>query len=409
MGRWSPTVQPEAPRYVPPMDLSGALSTLADGVGSAVARRDRLKRESEATKRADEDRAYRRMQDDDVKIRQEEMDARQRTLDAEAATDRTLRRESDFVTTRGRARDDGYIDDEAAGQRRTGYGQVRDMGRAMGGPLGMGVSSIGDALAREAEAGESMELTTPQGGRQRLRYDPMQTREARQSQEMFQRDERQTAAQLARARQEAELRPPPRDPVAEHVGMQEYDRKHGVGDFAPRAPRGGSGGGGSRAIGAEVSVADKMYDNAQGEIGRLERNAPKAPDFTMFQGMAAPVKGQNGYDAYKADSTSRANTYNAQAAAHTSKLNAANKASEEWFSLSAKLAREAVGASGGDSVSTQNQISAQREIQQAQQRFNAILSRASNNPKTQDELRQAYFEEVDAINSKYGIRSRPED
>lgn len=396
MGRWSPTVQPEAPRYVPPMDLSGALSTLADGVGSAVARRDRLKREGEATKRADEDRAYRRMQDDDARIRQGEMDARQQRLDAEAATDRTLRRESDFVTTRGRARDDGYIDDAEAGTRRAGYGQVRGMGQAMGGPLGMGVSSIGDALERAAEGGESMELTTPQGGRQRLRFDPTQTREARQSQEQFARDER-LAAQ----------RPAPRDPVAEYKEMREYDKQNRIGDFRPREPR--AGGGGAAALGARVNIADKMYDDAQGEIGRLERNAPKAPDFTTFQGMAAPVKGQNGYESFKADSTSRANTYNTQMAAHSAKLNAANKASEEWFNISAALAREAVGASGGDSVSAQNRISAQREIQQAQQRFNGVLAKASNNPETRRELQEAYFAEVSEINQKYGIRPRPED
>lgn len=408
MGRWSPTVQPEAPRYVPPMDLSGALATLADGVGSAVARRDRQKRESEATARADEERAYRRMQDDDARIRQGELDARQKLLDEEASKDRQLRRESDFVTTRGRARDDGFIDDAAAEQRRTGYGQVRDMGRAMGGPLGMGVSSIGDALAREAEAGEAMELTTPQGGRQRLRYDPTQTREARQSQEQFQRDERQTAAQLERARQEAALRPPPRDPVKDHIGMQEYDRKHGVGDFAPREPRGG-GGGGASALGARVTIADKLYDDAQGEIARLERNAPKAPDFTTYQGFAAPVKGQNGYEGFKADSTSRANTYNTQMTAHSQKLNAANKASEEWFNISSALAREAVGASGGDSVTAQNRISAQREITKLAQRFNMKLAGAPNDPDTKREMGEWYKRETDQINQKYGIRPRPED
>lgn len=396
MGRWSPTVQPEAPRYVPPMDLSGALSTLADGVGSAVARRDRQKRESDAAAIAAEDRAYRKMQDDDARIRQGEMDARQQRLDAEAATDRTLRRESDFVTTRGRARDDGYIDDAEAGTRRAGYGQVRDMGQAMGGPLGMGVSSIGDALERAAEGGESMELTTPQGGRQRLRYDPTQTREARQSQEQFARDERQAA-----------LRPAPRDAVSEYKEMREYDKQNHIGDFRPREPR--AGGGGAADLGARVTIADKLYDDAQGEIGRLERNAPKAPDFTTYQGFAAPVKGQNGYEGFKADSTSRANTYNTQMAAHSQKLNAANKASEEWFNISSALAREAVGASGGDSVTAQNRISAQREITELAQRFNAKLAGAPNDPDTKREMGEWYKRETDQINQKYGIRPRPED
>lgn len=398
MGRWSPTVDPYVPRNLTAIDLGSALEGVASGIGARRGRHERERQEAKSDERyatgqaqASDERNYRRQED-------RARDDRQREQDGIAAGDRQRRREGDYLQNIGRARDEGYVDSPTRTARRGAYQGVSTMGGMMDGPMGMGVRGVGDALLAGSDDGQTMTLTRPDDQQETLFHDPTMTREARDEQRTVRIDRERDA-----------LRPPPRDPVDEYEGRVKVDQKYHINDFAPKAPKGAGGAGGADSdLKGKITIADKLYDNANAVAARVERQEPKAPDFASFRGMPSPVPGQSDYPAYQADSTTRANDYGAKHGAWESRLNGAHQKAQEWFTVADQLAKQAVGATGGDSVGAQNKTAAALEIEKEQTLFNQKLAGAPD-AQTRTELGRAYADRINEINAKYGIRPRSDD
>lgn len=394
MGRWSPTVERQAPRLAPMFDIGGALGALADGITDVKQGRERRRLEEKADARYTDARGT---QLADKALAQD----RQATEDAERATDRTLQRESNYLTTRGRARDEGYVPGAEAQGRRAGYGALQG-NRASGDMDSQTFAGIGDALMAASDGAPSMALTRPDGGRDDLTFDPTQTREVRDDQRAISRQRT-----LDAMRPKAPVRDPVADDIATYTGKQEYDRKYRVGDFKPERA---TGGGGSRgANDPRIGMANTQFDNAMGVVRNVQGEEPRAPTFDKFQGGERPLEGEPSYPSFRTDSIAKANTYQTQKAGWEKRLNGAMKSAEKWQGIGEALAAEAVGARGGDAVFTQQQINAQREIAQASAELNATLAQVRNDPIAVKELREQFTRDVEQINSKYGIRPKPEE
>jgi hypothetical protein len=398
MGRWSPSVLPEVPRYVPPVDIGSGLRSLADGLSDGFARRDRNAREQAQVDREYDFENQRRIERALDRQRQGQQDERQAKLDGIAASDRKRRLEGDYLRTRSTARDEGYVSGAARQERQAGARAIQSGRGSVGGAAGMMAGGIGDMLLSASTGDESLTLTRPDDTEEQLFRDPTQTKEV-------------LDAQRAMARQRAidGARPAPRDPVqdelAEYEGKLKIDQRYRVNDFAPQPPRGGSGGGGG-ANDPRLAMADRMFDNASQMAARLEREEPKAP---TFDPLTRPSEGSPALAKWKSDSAATTNSYTTARSSWQRRKNDASNAAEEWFSIGDALARDAVGARGGDSVATQQQVNAQRAITEVQARVNAKLAEVAGDPVATDKIRKWYAEQVQSINQAYGIRPKPED
>lgn len=392
MSRWSPQVLPEAPRLARPLDIGSALATVADGLDT---RRDR--RQQAARQQVEDDRYADR--ENQARIDRFKAEQRQAALDQLAAEDRQVQREDRYLTTRGRATDQGFVPEGERTARRNAAAGLQNDGRD---PYGLMFDGIGDALLAATDDAPTTTLTRPDGSRESLVFDPTQTKSVRDEMRTRERD-----------RWEQSLKPAPRDPVADdlrqHEGRLQLDRKYGAGDFRPRERSGGDS-----ASNANLSIADKMFDNADRVVARVERMEPRAPDYAKWAGGDRPdpeFAPASQVAAYKADSTARAAAFDQQHGAWRAKLGDATRKAQAWMSIGDALAREAVGATGGDAVLTAQQINAQREIQELGAVFARDLAeiRRLGDKQGEQELQQQYTRDVQLINQKYGIRPRAED
>lgn len=389
MGRWTPQVLPEAPRLAPMFDIGSALGEVADGISSYKANQRRDAREQELDDRYYDEQNQRRI---DAALGRQ----RQERLDGIAAGDRQRRNERDYLDTKGRAADDGYVSGGARAER-------QDMARTLKAGGGMAGIGIGDALLSASSGDESLTLTRPDDTEETLYRDPTMTKEARGEQEW-----RGRQSYLDR------LKPEPADRVGdelrEYEGKLKLDQRYRVNDFAPDRRGGGGGAGSGSSNAAALSTADKMFDNADRVVARLEGQRPKAPDYSTWRGGDRPIDTSDpDYPAFKTDSTATAREYDQRLGTWQNKLNSATKKAQEWFSIGDALARQATGASGGDAIFTGQQVNARREIEQASAEFQAAMQQVAADPIARKELQEQFTRDVQAINQKYGIRPRPEE
>lgn len=391
MGRWTPTVLPEAPDLAPMFDIGGALEQIAGGIRDYKSNKRR-----EAAEQKADDRYY--AEKNERAIERYKADQRQAGQDKIAAEDRQRRNERDYLDTKGRAADDGYVTGADRAERQ---GMARTL-KAGGGLAGVG---IGDALLAASSGEEALTLTRPDNAQETLYRDPTRTKEAR--------DENQWRARQTYLDRQ---KPAPVDTVANELREYEekikLDKKYGINDFAPDRRGGGrgSGGGGGGANDPRLAVADKMFDNADRVVARIEREEPQAPDYSKWRGGDRPLDATDpDYPAFKTDSTALAQGYDQKHRQWTAKLGDATRKAQQWFTIGDALAKEAVGATGGDAVFTSQQINAHREIAEATKRLNNTLLATRGDPEAEKEIRQRYYDEVNGINAKYGIRPKPED
>lgn len=382
MARWSPTVLPEVGRLAPMFDIGSALEEVAGGISNY---KDSKRREAEQ-QRAD-DRYY--DAENNRRIDRALDRQRQGERDKLDAADRKRRMERDYLDTKGKAADDGYrTEGQRADRQQTARG-VQDLGAVGPGAMGMAASGIGDALLAASTGGDTMTMTRPDDTQETLYQDPTQTKEARDENEWNRRQE-----------QQYRNRPAPRDPVADHLreyrGKLDIDRELKINDFAPKAPRGGGGGGGG-VNDPRIGIADKMFDNARVMESQLDREKPQAPVFDPFTRQT-----------WAKDSTNIANRYKADSSAWADRSRRVKASANQWFSIGDALAKEAVGATGGDAVATGRQLDAQVRITALQERVNRKLLEVQDDPAAQDKIRRWYADEVQSINQTYGIRPNEE-
>jgi hypothetical protein len=265
--------------------------------------------------------------------------------------------------------------------------------------MGSAISSMGSGLKRASTA-RSLTLETPDGPTT-MRFDPTMTQDARA-------EERQLRVHRATARPEPNR---VKESIDEYVGKQEYDRKHRVGDFAPREPRAGAG----RVSPVDPVTKERygrsqaMADNARADLAASERAMPKRPDFSELIGSP--------------DSAATHKAYTRDSTAGITRVNRDAKRAMEWSNTTDSLARvidrqeagQEVG--GGFNLLTRPSVAANLEVLAEGKRFtqevNEGLREEGIDPRSPEgqrrtaEAAKLFQSNVARIAQKHGANKKP--